>query len=74
MFERVAHHVSQLGSIEQVGLVYTTPSERAQDLLAMVRDLIPHGIEVITGSVTPAIGAHIGPNGAGLTVVSQPSS
>jgi len=73
MFERVAHHVSQLGSIEQVGLVYTTPSERAQDLLAMVRDLIPPGIDIITGSVTPAIGAHIGPNGAGLTVVAEPS-
>lgn len=74
MFERVIQLAGQLGPLQQVGLVYTDRPEPAQDLLAMAQHLIPEGTEVITGSVTPAIGAHIGPGGVGFTVVTQPGA
>jgi len=73
MFERVVQLVSDLGPLEQVGLVHTRPAERAQELLEMARHLIPESIPIVSGTVTPAIGAHIGPNGVGLVAVAQPT-
>jgi DegV family protein with EDD domain len=54
--------------LEQVALVHSHASDRAESLLSQVRHLLPEG-EVPSVDITPVIGAHIGPGAVGFACV-----
>jgi DegV family protein with EDD domain len=55
--------------VEQVAVVHTSAPLKAQDLFEQARPLLSGITEPIYGSVTPVIGAHIGPGAVGFVCV-----
>ena len=65
---RVISLLSDLVPLEQVALVHTHASDRAEDLRQRVQHLLPEG-ETLSVDITPVIGAHIGPGAVGFACV-----
>ena len=57
--------------VEQVAVVHTNALSKAQSLYERARPLLGEIAEPIYGSVTPVIGAHIGPGAVGFVCVAQ---
>jgi DegV family protein with EDD domain len=61
--------VSELGPLEQLGVVHTHAPDRAEELQNQVQHLIPASGRQLCEEVTPAIGAHVGPGAVGLVAM-----
>lgn len=69
--ERMLNYVLNLGPLEHVSVVHTQALEAAKWLYQKANSLIPENIQQIYQMVTPAVGAHVGPNGIGLVCVTS---
>lgn len=69
--QRVLQLARDLGPLEHISVVHTHALQRAKELYQKAANLIPEGNQPIFQSVTPVIGAHIGPNAVGLVCVTQ---
>ncbi len=69
--ERLIHHVSQLGPIEEIALVHTHAAEKAEEFKAIAGSFLPKGKIPLLAEVTPAIGVHVGPNAIGMICVTN---
>jgi DegV family protein with EDD domain len=67
--ERMLTYVRKLGPLEHVSVVHTQALEAARCLYQKAYSLIPENNQPIYQIVTPAVGAHVGPNGVGLVCV-----
>jgi DegV family protein with EDD domain len=69
--ERMLTYVRNLGPLEHVSVVHTQALEAARCLYQKAYSLIPENNQPIYQMVTPAVGAHVGPNGVGLVCVTS---
>ena len=69
--ERMLIYVRKLGPLEPVSVVHTQALEAARCLDQKAYSLIPENNQPIYQMVTPAVGAHVGPNGVGLVCVTS---
>lgn len=69
--ERMLTYVRNLGPLEHVSVVHTQALEAAKWLYQKAYSLIPENNQPIYQMVTPAVGAHVGPNGIGLVCVTS---
>jgi DegV family protein with EDD domain len=69
--ERMLSYVKNLGPLEHVSVVHTQALEAAKWLYQKASSLIPENNQPIYQTVTPAVGAHVGPNGIGLVCVTS---
>jgi DegV family protein with EDD domain len=67
--ERLMELVSELGPLEELGLVHTHALNRAEDLRRQALHLFPHAGTPFSAEVTPVIGAHVGPGAVGFVAV-----
>jgi len=70
--ERLVSLASAVGRLERLSIVHGHALQKAEELREMARALFPKGPEVLCVEVTPAIGAHVGPNSVGLCCVAAP--
>lgn len=66
---RLVEILREVGPVTQAVLLHAHAPERASQLYALARPLLPTG-ELLSVEITPVIGAHIGPGAVGLAVVS----
>lgn len=71
--DRMLNYVRNLGPLEHVSVVHTQALEAARWLYRKANSLIPENNQPIYQMVTPAVGAHVGPNGIGLVCVTSES-
>jgi DegV family protein with EDD domain len=64
--ERLISLAAQLGPLARLSVVHGHAPAKAEQILQMARHLFPKGLEPLCSEVTPAIGAHVGPNSVGL--------
>ena len=69
--DRMIELVKGLGPLEQLALVHTNASEKAERLYEKTRDLFPSDEAPFSTNVTPIIGAHVGPNAVGMVAVAS---
>jgi len=69
--ERIINHIRNLGPLEHVSVVHTQALEGAKWLYQKASAFIPEYNQPIYQTVTPAVGAHVGPNGIGLVCVTS---
>lgn len=67
--QRMLNHVRSLGHLEHVSVVHTQALEAAKWLYQKANVLIPENNQPIYQTVTPVVGAHVGPLGIGLVCV-----
>jgi DegV family protein with EDD domain len=67
--QRMIDLVTDLGPLEQLGMVHTNAPEAVESLRHQAEHLFPEGKESYTVEVTPVIGAHVGPGAVGLVAV-----
>ncbi len=67
--QRVVQLAASLGPLEHLSVVHTYALDAAKKLYQKTADLIPPGNQPYFQSVTPVVGAHIGPNVVGLVCV-----
>ncbi|GAB4428848.1 MAG: DegV family protein [Anaerolineae bacterium] len=68
--QRVLELLVEAAPLEQVALLHTNAPERAEQLRQAAAHLLPPG-EVLSVTVTPVIGAHIGPGAVGFVAVTR---
>ena len=64
--ERLIELVSGLGPLEELAIVHTHAPERAEALRQQAQHLFPQDRVPFFSSVTPVIGAHVGPGAVGF--------
>ena len=69
--ERMFQHIQKLGPLEHVSIVHTQALGAAKKLYQKAQSLIPENNQPYIQTVTPAVGAHVGPNGIGLVCVAS---
>ena len=69
--DRMIELVKGLGPLEQLALVHTNASEKAERLYEKTRNLFPSDEAPFSTNVTPIIGAHVGPNAVGMVAVAS---
>ena len=69
--QRMLNHVRNLGPLEHVSVVHTQALEAAKWLYQKANVLIPENNQPIYQTVTPVVGAHVGPRGIGLVCVTN---
>lgn len=69
--ERILTYVRKLGPLEHVSMVHTQAIDGAKWLYEKAASLIPENNQPYCQTVTPAVGAHVGPNGIGLVCVTN---
>jgi DegV family protein with EDD domain len=67
--DRVLELVRELGPLDRLALVHTHAPERAEALRKRAVDLMPETGMPLSATVTPVIGAHIGPGAAGFVAI-----
>ena len=67
--ERLAALLQESSPVEDLAILHSNAIEKAGAVRQMVTNLVPPGVCVWTVEVTPAIGAHVGPNAVGLACV-----
>jgi len=71
--EKVFGGLRGLGELKQLAILHTNAEARARGLLDRLmqagRMSLPR--EILIVNVTPAIGAHVGPNGLGFAAVTK---
>lgn len=71
-FERIRTLTALASPVERAALVHTNAPEVAEELRRRLGPLLPQG-PIGSVMVTPVIGAHIGPNAAGIALIGQGS-
>ncbi|HUS94356.1 MAG TPA: DegV family protein [Patescibacteria group bacterium] len=62
----------ELGPLENIALLHTHVSQQCiQEFQQQTRFLVPEGIEPLIVELTPALGAHLGPNGLGIACITR---
>lgn len=69
--DRMLQYVYKLGPLEHVSVVHTQALEAAKWLYQKAQWLIPDTNQPMYQTVTPSVGAHVGPNGIGLVCVTN---
>ncbi|HSM23693.1 MAG TPA: DegV family protein [Anaerolineaceae bacterium] len=69
--DRILNHIRNLGPLEHVSVVHTQALEGAKWLYQKASSFIPENNQPYFQTVTPAVGAHVGPNGIGLVCVTD---
>ncbi|PKO05267.1 MAG: hypothetical protein CVU41_11560 [Chloroflexi bacterium HGW-Chloroflexi-3] len=69
--ECMLSYVRNLGPLEHISVIHTQALEAAKWLYQKANSLIPENNQPIYQMVTPAVGAHVGPNGIGLVCVTS---
>jgi DegV family protein with EDD domain len=69
--KRIIELFEALGPLEQVAIVHTHATQKADKLQNMAMDLLPEGTP-LSVDITPVIGAHIGPGAAGFACIQRP--
>ena len=64
---RLMETLREVGSIKRLAILHTNAEERARKFLADFAPSLP--TKPLVANVTPVIGAHLGPNGVGFTLV-----
>lgn len=67
--KRMHELLREVGSIEKLAILHTNAEERARDFLAAAAPNLSSPPLIV--NVTPAIGAHLGPNGLGFAAVKR---
>ena len=67
--ERLLRWLSDLGPLEDLGMLHTHAPDRVAALRREVHNLLPRADASISLEVTPVIGAHIGPGAVGVACV-----
>jgi DegV family protein with EDD domain len=63
---------SELGPLENISLLHThVGRQRLQEFQQQTRFLVPEGIEPLIVELTPALGAHLGPDGLGIACITR---
>jgi DegV family protein with EDD domain len=61
--------ITNLAPLERLGFIHTEDPTPAEELKARLRHLWPAGTDVLSVSVTPVVGAHVGMGGLGIIAV-----
>ncbi len=62
----------ELGPLENIALLHTHVSQqRIQEFQQQTRFLVPEGLEPLIVELTPALGAHLGPDGLGIACITR---
>jgi DegV family protein with EDD domain len=69
--ERLIELVSDLGPLEELSIVHTNAPQRAEALKQRAQSLFPKDKVPLFSSVTPVIGAHVGPGAVGLVCIAR---
>jgi DegV family protein with EDD domain len=69
--DRMLNYVRNLGPLEHVSVVHTQAIEAAKWLYEKANALLPENNSPFFQTVTPAVGAHVGPNAIGLVCVTN---
>lgn len=69
--QRVIQLAKELGPLEHLSMVHTFALDGAKKLYQKASELVPPGNRPHFQSVTPVVGAHIGPNVVGMVCVKQ---
>ncbi len=72
--QRVVQLAANLGALDHLSVVHTYALDAAKKLYQKAADLIPAGNQPYFQSITPVVGAHIGPNVVGLVCVRKEGS
>jgi DegV family protein with EDD domain len=67
-------HVAALGPLQEIALLHTNDPAGATTLRKAAQHLFPEGRSPIAASVTPTIGAHVGPGALGIACITQAPS
>lgn len=70
-YARLIELIRELGPLEELALVHTHALDRARALYDQARALFPSAAEPLYATVTPVIGAHIGPGAVGFVAVKK---
>ncbi len=65
--ERLIGLTRDLGRLERLSILHGHAPQRAEELRELAHDYFPTGQKPLCVEVTPAIGAHVGPNSVGLS-------
>lgn len=68
-YRRLLELVEEKGKLEQIAFVHTHALERIEKLKVDAARFIPKGLKPLSGEVTPVIGAHIGPEAVGFSLI-----
>lgn len=71
---RLVELVSHLAPVEELSVVHTFAPEHAETLRQEIQHLLPENKTPMFSTVTPVIGAHIGPGAAGFVVIAKEST
>lgn len=66
---RLVEILESIQPLEEFAFVHTHAIEKIDQFKTIVADLIPPNKEILTGEVTPVIGAHIGPGAFGFSAI-----
>ena len=66
---RLAELAREYSPLQQVGVIYSTESERAVDLKRRLSDLIPEE-EIVTSRFGATLGTYVGPKAVGVALIS----
>jgi DegV family protein with EDD domain len=68
---RLIHLAKNLGTIEHISMIHTQALDAAKKLYEQVSHLVPESNKPIFQTVTPVVGAHVGPKAVGLVCVTH---
>lgn len=68
--EYMVQRVTELAPLERLGFIHTEDPAPAEELREQLKGLWPKGDDVLSVSVTPVVGAHVGMGGLGFAAVS----
>ncbi len=69
--QRLNHLVETVGDLEELHYLHITALDGAQDLFQKTKSLVPNQNTPIFQSITPVLGAHVGPNVLGFVCVTK---
>jgi len=68
--EYMVQKATELAPLERLGFIHTEDSTPAEELKERLKSLWPKGEDILSVSVTPVVGAHVGMGGLGFAAVS----
>lgn len=68
--KRLVELLRESAPLEKVALLHSRALERAQELLQVVKDILPEG-RILIEEINPALGAHIGPGVVGFACIAK---
>lgn len=69
--QRLINLVENVGELEELHFLHTAALDAAKELYQKTKDLVPEQVSTIFQSITPVLGAHVGPNVLGFVCVTK---